>query len=42
LWLQVCGVIGIAVGCGLLSVPAGVIAGSVGLVLLGVAAELPS
>jgi hypothetical protein len=40
LGLQGCGVLALAVGCGLLSVPAGVIAGGVGLVAFGIATEL--
>jgi hypothetical protein len=38
--LQLGGVAGIAVGCGLLNVAAGVISGSVGLLALGIAAEV--
>lgn len=40
LGLQLCGVVGVAVGFGLLTEWAGVVAGGLGLIALGVAAEL--
>jgi hypothetical protein len=40
LGVQLCGVVGVSVGFGLLAEWAGVVAGGVGLIALGVAAEL--
>jgi hypothetical protein len=37
---QLCGVVAVAVGFGLLALWAGVVVGGVGLILLGIAAEL--
>jgi hypothetical protein len=38
--LQLCGVIAVSVGFGLLEIWAGVLAGGLGLIALGIAAEL--